>query len=47
MRWRVRPSEPQAIFTAIVGAAIIAMNVWSAFSPRGGLYRVDADDRDR
>jgi hypothetical protein len=70
MRWRVRPSKPQAVFTSIVavaimvfgavnvhsntaflilwlavGIGIIAMNLWSAFSPRGGMYSVDVEDR--
>jgi hypothetical protein len=72
MRWRMRPSKPQAVFTALVGVAIIVfgvttvhgntafmilwcavgvgiigMNLWAAFSPRGGLYRVDEDLDDR
>ena len=46
MRWRVRPSNPQASFTAIVDAAIIVFGATQVHDSTA-LYRVGADDRDR
>jgi hypothetical protein len=46
MLWRVRPSNPQAIFTAIVGAAIIVFGATQVHDSTA-FYGVDADDRDR